>query len=80
MQDCQVKNIYEGFPASHAANKLLTCLQSDNEICKKCSEKCKLSHRCSSLLILSKTTLGGSCQAFCKSDHRKLHIMTGFLQ
>jgi len=25
MQDCQVKNIYEGFPASHAANKLLTC-------------------------------------------------------
>ena len=33
-------------------------LQNDNEICKLCSEICKLSHRRTSLLILSKTTLG----------------------
>ena len=34
-------------------------LQSDNEICKLCSEICKLSHRRTSLLILSKTPLRG---------------------
>jgi hypothetical protein len=33
-------------------------LQSDNEICKLCSENCKLSHTRTSLLILSKTTFG----------------------
>jgi len=54
-------------------------MQLDNEICKLCSENCKLSHRRTSLLILYKTNLDGFWQDFCKSDHRKLQILTRFL-
>ncbi|MDY0299758.1 MAG: hypothetical protein RBQ66_08035 [Candidatus Cloacimonadaceae bacterium] len=43
----------------HSNVSFLFKLQRDNEICKLCSENCKLSHRYSSLLILTKTILGG---------------------
>ncbi|MCK9335132.1 MAG: hypothetical protein M0Q99_07470, partial [Candidatus Cloacimonetes bacterium] len=54
------KGIVKGIsiqPAS--AGRAIVPLQSDNEICKLCGENCKLSHRSSSLLILTKTILGG---------------------
>jgi len=52
---CNREDAYDLLQAQY--NKSVNLLQSDNEFCKLCSENCKLSHRCSSLLILSKTLL-----------------------